>query len=255
LHLKAGDVVLDVGCGWGGFAIFAAKYYGCHCVAFALTEEMVAGARKQAVRHGVNVVSGPPPNRRTKLSGIEGRGTTGGTVQFHVNSHHIMADFDDATFDAMACIGVFEHFHVPQYPFLFREFNRIIKPGGYGLIHAMSSVQKPNIPDAFVQKYLFPESNQMVLSDICEGAELHNMHIVDVEDIGPHYAFTLKCWWERSSAHFKANPSQYSTQFIRLWELYLQTGQAWFAFGDASLYQVNFFNDSRTPRYLVRENW
>jgi len=246
LRVRPGMHVLDVGCGWGGFSIFAAKYYGAHCVGFALTEEMVNGARQQAQKLGVHVCDAQDTDYSKRV---------GGSVRFIVGSHHTLATFPNQSFDAVAAIGIFEHIFLTQYEFIFAQTKRILKPRSYALFHQIVSPIAPNRSDQFIQKYIFPESRQTILTDMVRQCERQDMYVADIENIGPHYCYTLKCWLDRSNAHFVENPGRYEREFIHMWRHYLEGCMAVSAFGDNALSHILFTNDTRILRPLVRDNW
>jgi len=149
LQLRPGQRLLDIGCGYGGFIVYAAKHYGVHGIGFAVTEQMVEGARANAKQNGVADV-----------------------CSFHCSDLKFLTTLPNECVDAIGSIGVFEHVHEYEYPLVFDHMRRILKPDGLVLLHMLCSPEKPNKKDAFIQTYIFPNSHQNLMSDILHEIEV-----------------------------------------------------------------------------------
>jgi len=235
LQLAPGMTLLDIGCGCGGLCIYAAEHFGCQTLGFALTPRMLDLAKSNANKFGVGHLCefwfGNQEDVLKKLA-VEGR-----------------------KFDRVVSVGVFEHILHHQYKLLFNQLSKILKPTAIGLIHAINSPRKPNVSDPFVQKYIFPNSTNMMTSLIIENLERLSMPVVDVENIKQHYIYTLRCWWERSQKHFKNNKnnSKYPEHFQRLWEWYMHACMAFGAHGAGSLHQILFYASAYNGTPLHRQ--
>lgn len=150
LQLRPGQRLLDIGCGYGCFSIHAAKYYGVQVTAFAATSQMVEGAIANARAEGVA--------EKCRFFVAE--------VAAALNS------LPAESFDAVAAIGFMEHVLPPRYNFIFDRIHALLRHDGKVLLHMMCSSEKPNRPDAFIQTYVFPMSNQNVASDLLERLEV-----------------------------------------------------------------------------------
>jgi cyclopropane-fatty-acyl-phospholipid synthase len=127
-----------------------------------------------------------------------------------------------------------------------------MKSNGIGLLHAIASVGNPVTHDAFIQKYIFPNSTNILLSKIAEELEKRYIRIYDVENISSHYYYTLKHWLVNSHKYFDKNKNKYSKEFIRMWEYYLQCCMAMSHWGPASLYQIVFYMNPKQQAPLNR---
>jgi len=136
--------------------------------------------------------------------------------------------------------------HVPrrQYATYFRRIREALAPGGVGLVHAIGANAPRNEHDPFIQKYVFPNSNQPRLSEIASFLEKNHLAILDVENMGRHYGLTLRRWLEKfQSKSDHLDHTRYDMTFRRMWEYYLSCGIAAASASDGALYQVLFNND------------
>jgi cyclopropane-fatty-acyl-phospholipid synthase len=224
LELQEQDHILDIGCGYGGMLIFAAKQYGIKGTGitnslhhFELGNQMI---RDQDLGHQIKIE---------------------------------LQDFKNITgqFDKIISIGMLEHVPRSDYGYYFSNINKLLKDGGRGLIHCVGANTYKNEHDYFIQKYIFPDSNQPKLSEITHHLEYHHLAIVDVENMIRHYGFTAQHWLNR----FKANRStlhKYSDQYLNMFEYYLACTVAAAKASDAALYQVLFMKDHTLPLRLKR---
>jgi len=230
LRLRPGQRLLDMGCGYGGFLMHAAKHYGIQGVGFCITQQMIDGATAAA-----------------KAAGLEDR------LKFIFGDLTLLNTFPDATFDAIASIGCMEHVHRHEYTFVFTRFQALLKHDGMILLHMLCSPQKPNVQDAFIQTYLFPNSNQAIASELLHELEIRTMRILDVEDIGSNYCYTLHCWWTNLKKHFDAHPGKYSFAYQKMMEYYLLGCKAMSAHGSGTVQQILATKNSRSKfRALYR---
>jgi cyclopropane-fatty-acyl-phospholipid synthase len=150
-------------------------------------------------------------------------------------------------------VGMMEHVPRREYRKYFSNIARMLTPTGYGLVHTIGCNGAVNRHDPFIQKYIFPGSNQPRLSEITEHLEKARLAIVDVENMVRHYAITGRRWLEafRANAH-KLDPKKYDEPFRRMWEYYLACGIAGMTATDTALYQVLFTKDYAADLALHR---
>ena len=163
LRLGTNDRLLDIGCGFGGLLIFAAREYGAHGTGITLSHAHARAARRRVAEAGL--------------------------------SDRIRIEFGDfreiaGKFDRIVSVGMLEHVPRQLYDVYFRSIARNLTQAGFGLVHVIGCNANRNIHDPFIQKYVFPNSNQPRLSEIACGLEKAGLAILDVENIALHYSYT-----------------------------------------------------------------
>jgi cyclopropane-fatty-acyl-phospholipid synthase len=200
LDLQPSDHVLEIGTGWGGFAIYAAQHYGCHITTTTISQEQYALAKQ-----------------RVESAGLADRVTV------------LCKDYRDlhGQYDKLVSIEMIEaigHQYLPDY---FRQCSRLLKPEGMMLLQAITIAdqryQSALRSVDFIQRYIFPGSFIPSVSAMTDAiAKNTDMRLFHLEDIGPHYATTLRDWRERFFDRIdEVRSLGYSEAFIRLWEFYL----------------------------------
>jgi cyclopropane-fatty-acyl-phospholipid synthase len=190
LQLEPGMRVLDIGCGWGGLARYAAEHYGVHVVGITVS--------KQQIELGMRLTAGLP---------IELRYTDYREV--------------DETFDRVVSVGMFEHVGRRHYRDFFRACTRCLKPSGILLLHTVGYL-KPQAINPWYDKYIMPGVEFPTIGNI-----MHNIgRNLVLEDFhtwhGSHYDKTLMAWFERFDAGWGKLKQNYDEIFYRMWKLYLQ---------------------------------
>jgi cyclopropane-fatty-acyl-phospholipid synthase len=217
IRLRAGDRLLDIGCGFGGLLIFAARHYDVTGTGMTISRRHCERGNAEIARHGLG--------DRIRIELCEYR-----DIQGH--------------YDRVTSVGMMEHLPPPEYNGYFQKIAAALKPGGVGLVHTIGCNLGVNEHDPFIQKYIFPGSNQPRLSEIAASMEKNGLAILDVENIVRHYAYTVLWWLKRFQQNRAAlDPARYDAEFQKMWEYYLCCGIAAARASDAAVYQVLFHND------------
>jgi cyclopropane-fatty-acyl-phospholipid synthase len=202
-----------VGCGWGSFAIHAAKCHGVNVVGVTLSEQQAALART-----------------RVAEAGLEGQ------VTIRIQDYR---DIDDGPFDAIASIGMVEHVGERRIDEYARCLARLLEPGGRLLNHGIAHLdQDYKGVGSFTDRYVFPDADPLHISRIVLALERAGFHIEHVEEFGPDYAETLKHWIERLDRNYDEAVRIAGEERVRVWRLYLRGAKRSFETGFDSIYQV-----------------
>lgn len=213
LSLERGQRVLDVGCGWGSWAIHAAKNHGVHVTGITLSEPQARIARERAQAAGV-----------------------GDLVEIRV------ADYREITgehFDAVASIGMVEHVGEPQIDAYARILRDLLPQGGRLLNHGIARLN-PNSPEPgpFSERYVFPDGDPLPLSRVELALERAGFEIEHVEGFKDDYAETLRHWARRLDDNLDEARRLAGDERVRVWRLYLRAARNGFETGFTSIYQV-----------------
>jgi cyclopropane-fatty-acyl-phospholipid synthase len=204
--LRAGDRVLEIGSGWGGFAMFAAETYGCHVTSITISQEQYALARQRVSEAGLR--------------------------------DHVSIEYQDyrsirERYDRIVSIEMFEAVGAEYFATFFDVCDRALRPGG------RLALQTISVPDRsynglrdgvnWFQKYIFPGGMLPSLAEI-ERSLADTRFVIDaVDDIGPHYAITLRRWREAFLGRLpEVRALGFDDRFIRMWEYYLAASEAGF---------------------------
>jgi cyclopropane-fatty-acyl-phospholipid synthase len=226
LRLKSGDHILDIGCGFGGLLTFAATHYGVTGTGITISRDHYERGNELLARDGVS-----------------------DRVQIEFRDHRSV----EGQFDKVVSVGMLEHVPRSEYGHYFKNLARVLKPDGIGLVHAVGCNSFRNEHDPFIQKYIFPASNQPRLSEIAGFLERYGLAILDVENIIRHYYPTALSWLRRFQTNKeKLDIQKYDTGFRRMWEYYLSCAIAAAVASDAAVYQVLFAKDYGTHIPLQR---
>jgi cyclopropane-fatty-acyl-phospholipid synthase len=214
LGLRPGETVVEAGCGWGALALHMAKHYGVRVRAYNVATEQIRWARERAAREGLS-----------------------DRVQFLDEDYRGI----DGCCDAFVSVGMLEHVGRAN----FRELGRVIertldRTHGRGLLHFIGR-DRPRPLDSWIRRRIFPGAYAPTLDESFRGVlGTARMSVLDVENLRPHYALTLKHWRERYEAALAQDRIPFDEQFRRTWRLYLAGSEATFRTGWLQLFQVVF---------------
>jgi cyclopropane-fatty-acyl-phospholipid synthase len=213
LALEPGQRVLDIGCGWGSFAIHAARGRGVEVTGITLSEPQAELARRRAAEAGV-----------------------ADRVDIRVADYR---DLDGAPFDAVASIGMVEHVGSVQIDAYAKQVARLVRPGGRALNHGIARVRHGD-PEAgaFSERYVFPDAAPLHLSRIVTAMERAGLVTDHVEGFAADYAETLSHWARRLDERIEDAVRIGGAERVRVWRVYLRAARNGFLSGFTSVYQV-----------------
>lgn len=210
LGLKPGMRVLDIGCGWGGMAIYLAAVCDVHVTGITLAERQLEVARKRA-----------------EVLGISDR------LDFRLQDYREISE----TFDRVVSVGMLEHVGTGYLPTYFRKVRDCLTQDGVALIHSISARHPPSSTSPFLRKYIFPGGYSPVLSEATAAIEQSRLWPLDIEIWRVHYARTLAEWRKRFMAVREQVVEMYDERFARMWELYLSGSELSFTHGSSMVAQ------------------
>jgi cyclopropane-fatty-acyl-phospholipid synthase len=213
LNLKEGERVLDVGCGWGSFALQAATRHGVRVVGITLSPPQAERARQRAEEAGVT--------DRVEIRVMDYRDLTG------------------ERFDAISSIGMVEHVGEVQIDEYARTLAGLLEPGGRLLNHGIARLRHTD-PEAgpFSERYVFPDAEPLHLSRVLRALERAGFVTRHVEEFGADYAETLRHWARKLDENLDAALRLAGPERARVWRLYLRMARRGFETGFLSIYQA-----------------
>lgn len=225
LRLRAGERLLDVGCGWGSLVRFAAREYGASAVGITLSERQADYARRRIEEEGL-----------TDRCSIE------------LRDYRELAPL--GPFDKAASVGMVEHVGLGMLVTYFRSAFDALKPGGLFLNHGITSqrlhsagigsVLERAFPkkSTFIERYVFPDGDIPRLYEVIEAAETSGFEVRDVENLREHYARTLRCWVQRLEANERQARATVGDETYNVWRFYMAGSAHGFSVGRMGLDQT-----------------
>jgi cyclopropane-fatty-acyl-phospholipid synthase len=207
VHLKPGMRILEIGCGWGSFAKYAAEKYQVEVVGVTVSKEQMKLAQENCAGLPVEIQ---------------------------------LMDYRDLTgeFDAIVSIGMFEHVGHKNYAKYFKVAERCLKDNGLFLLHTIGKNDCNPGVNPWTAKYIFPNGELPSLEQITHAVDKTGMYVEDVENFGVYYETTLMAWFDNFNRAWDSLKDKYSEEFYRLWKFYLLSCAGAFNARDIHLWQV-----------------
>jgi cyclopropane-fatty-acyl-phospholipid synthase len=206
LRLEPGMQVLDIGCGWGGAAQFAAERYGVHVTGVTISRNQAATAAERCKGLPIKIV---------------------------LDDYRSL----DARFDRIYSLGMFEHVGFRNYRTYFEVARRLLAPDGLFLLHTIGSNVSEQAVDPWIERYIFPNSMLPSIAQIAAASEALFV-VEDWHSFGPDYDRTLVAWHERFTAGWPQLAAKYGERFRRMWQFWLLSSAAAFRARRIQLWQV-----------------
>jgi cyclopropane-fatty-acyl-phospholipid synthase len=219
---------LDIGCGFGGTALYLAQVAGARATGVTLSQEQMTVA-----------------SRRAAEAGLAER------VAFRLQDYRDV----DEQFDRIVSVGMFEHVGIAGFDEFFGKVRRLLKDDGVMVLHAIGRSDGPGATNPWIKKYIFPGGYIPSVSEVMASIERSGLYVTDTEILRLHYADTLKAWRERFLAHREEVKALYDERFCRMWEFYLAGSEASFRVYGHMVFQIQLAKRQdvvpRTRDYIV----
>lgn len=208
LQLNPGDRLLEIGCGWGGFAYYAAHNYGVKVLGITISKEQCLVAQERCKHQDVEI-------RLCDYRALNGN------------------------FDKIVSIGMFEHVGLKNYKEFFSIASRLLNENGLFLLHTIGSDVTSLRTDPWIEKYIFPNGKIPSIAEI--GVAFEGSFILeDLHNIGPDYETTLLAWHKKFIESWPKHADKYGFVFYRMWKYYLLGCAAYFKSKQGQLWQMVF---------------
>ncbi|HEY4082682.1 MAG TPA: class I SAM-dependent methyltransferase [Burkholderiaceae bacterium] len=219
LRLAPGERYLDIGCGWGALAMHAARHYGVQAYGVTLSARQLALAKE-----------------RIDAAGLSGR------VNLELRDYRdLHCEGEELRYDKISSVGMFEHVGLKNLPQYFAKVHELLKPGGLFLNHGITHDEEgwgQALSAQFINRYVFPDGELDLLSNVQREMELKRFEILDVEGLRSHYALTLRQWVSNLDAHHEEALNYVSESTYRIWRLYMAASAMEFESGSLGIYQI-----------------
>jgi cyclopropane-fatty-acyl-phospholipid synthase len=218
LRLEAGERLLDIGCGWGGLILWAARHYGVETVGVTLSRDQYEYVSARIAELGLT-----------------------GRCEVRLQDYREIPDHE--RFDKIASVGMFEHVGRRNLAAYFGKIHRLLRTGGLVLNHGITT---NSLRDAelgggigeFVDQYVFPGGELTHVTAVIEEMSRQGLEVWDAECLRPHYARTLWHWVDRLEAHRSQARAMVGEKRLRTWLIYMAGSAHAFTRGWISIYQL-----------------
>jgi len=217
LRLQAGEKLLDIGCGWGGFMAYAIRHYGVTATGVTVSKEQRQYALERYQDLPLNI-------ELTDYRDLQGE------------------------YDKIASIGMFEHVGAKNYPAFFDTARRLLKDGGLFLLHTIGNSATTPSSDPWIDKYIFPNGHIPSAARIAKALEGHFL-IEDWHNFGQDYDRTLLAWHDRFERAWPRFAAKYGERFHRMWKYYLLSCAGFFRSRQGQLWQLVLTKRDKTDTY------
>lgn len=215
LGLQPGMRVLDVGCGWGGLAIHAARHYGVEVIAVTLSEQQAAWGR-----------------RAVDSAGLRDQ------IDIRFSDYRAVPE---GGFDSVASIGLTEHIGKRNYASYFGFLRSRLVDGGRLLNHCITRTdptERTYTRNGFINRYVFPDGELVHVGVLVDAMERQSLEVQHEENLRTHYALTLGHWLDNLETHWEAAVAEVGLRKARVWRLYLAASKWGFTRNRIQLHQV-----------------
>ena len=217
LGLEPGMRLLDVGCGWGGMVMHAARHHGVQAVGVTLSERQADWARTSV-----------------RDAGLDGQ------VEIRVQDYR---DVSDGPFDAISSIGMFEHVGAARLDEYFATLYQLVRPGGRLLNHGISRPARPHgrarfARRSFIDRYVFPDGELHEVGTVVSRIQHAGFEVRHVEGLREHYALTLRAWVHNLEQAWPQAVAEVGAGRARVWRLYMAASAVLFEAGNTQIHQV-----------------
>lgn len=226
LNLKEGETLVDIGCGWGGMLLYAARHYGTKGLGCTLSPHQFEYARTKVGEEGLEK-----------------------------NITILLEDYRNiqGQFDKFVSIGMFEHVGKGYIPTFMERAKALLKPGGIGLLHTIGK-ERDTPEDPWTMKYIFPGGYLPRLGHVIRTMGESGMVPVDIENLRLHYSATLDEWGQRFEKNADKIRRMFDETLVRTWRMFLYGSSAAFRWGDIRLYQILFTNGINNALPMTRDH-
>jgi len=238
LRLRPGQRLLDIGCGWGGLIIYAAKHFGVRAEGITLSEPQAKWAQARIADAGLDT-----------------------QVEIELRDYRDITAEGAELYDAIVSVGMAEHVGRERLRDYFARAYRVLKPGGVFLNHAIGegAVTRPdNRGGSFIEQYVFPDGDIPPLSIMLAAAEAAGFEVRDVENLREHYVLTLRHWLRQLETHDDEALRFVDETTYRVWRLYIAGSAHGFQRGHMAVYQTLLAKPGTAGRVdlpLRRDDW
>jgi len=218
--------VLDLGCGWGGLASWAAEKYGCTVLGVTLSKDQVSLGNQ--------------------LWGPKGKGLP---VELR------LCDYRDVQgkFDRVLSVGMMEHVGPKNHRDMMQVINDRLVDDGVAVIHTIANNKSLRHGTPFIEKYIFPNAVAPSLAQI--GRALEGLFVIeDLHNIGPDYDPTLMAWWDNFDRTYSEIAHRYDRRFYQMWKFYLLAAAGAARSRDGQLYQFVLTKTGRKQPAYCRQS-
>jgi cyclopropane-fatty-acyl-phospholipid synthase len=225
LQLKPGMHVAEIGSGWGFLAVYLAKTFDVKVTSVTLSPEQLKVARERAEREGVAHL-----------------------VTF------LEQDYRDLTgsYDRVVSIAMMEAVGIAYFDTYFAAIKRLLKPGGYAMVHSIGRMAPPGTTAPFIRKYIFPGGYVPALSEVFASTERTGLWVADCEVLRLHYYWTIRQWRLRFEAKRPEVVAMMDERFARMWEFYLSAVELGFLHGSNMVFHL-LLSERRDDVPVVRD--
>ena len=227
---KESQRTLDIGCGWGGLALYLAEFCRTRVTGITLSREQWQRASERAVEKDLTRA-----------------------VEFRMQDYRDLRE----KFERIVSVGMFEHVGVVFYDAFFRKCAELLSDDGVMLLHSIGRSEGPNVTNPWIAKYIFPGGYIPALSEVLPAVERAGLLVTDIEILRLHYAETLRAWRERFLAHREEAERIYDQRFVRMWEFYLAAAEMAFREQAMMVFQLQLTKRQdvvpNTRDYIARE--